>query len=476
MRRRLLQLLLVLPAALVFGAASHPAEPPALVLTHVTLIDGTDAPARPDTSVVVSGERIQAIGPSRELHAPKGAKVVDATGKFLIPGLWDMHVHWYDGRVLSLFTANGVTGVRLMFGFPLHKDWRAAIQSGKQVGPRLVLGSPIVDGPQPIWPGSIAVSSAEDGRKAVAQITEQGWDFVKVYSLLSREAYLAIVAEAARQGLPVAGHVPESVSTAEASDAGQRSIEHLTGLLLASSSREDELRQALLAAQSRPAAERFALYRSQAPLFLDSFNADKAALLAARFARNGTWHCPTLTVLHNTAYLNDPHLLSDVRLKYVPAALRQMWDPKQDFRFQARTAEDYEVAQRIYRKQLQLTGELKRAGVPLLAGTDTMNPYCFPGFSLHDELALLVEAGLTPLQALQAASRDAARFLGKQDALGTVEPGKLADLVLLDQNPLADIHASGRIHAVVQAGRLFTRRELDGLLADAEQLAAEAPR
>jgi imidazolonepropionase-like amidohydrolase len=153
-----------------------------------------------------------------------------------------------------------------------------------------------------------------------------------------------------------------------------------------------------------------------------------------------------------------------------------MWDPKQDFRFQARTAEDYEIAQRIYGKQLELTGALKRAGVPLLAGTDTMNPYCLPGFSLHDELARLVQAGLTPLQALQAATRDAARFLGKEDSLGTIEQGKLADLLLLDKDPLADIHATTQIRAVVQGGRLFTRQQLDGLLASAERLAARAER
>src|SRR5262249_938016 len=212
------ELLLRLGAVAVSAAAPAADSARVLVISHVTLIDGTDAAPRPDFSVVVREDHIAEVGPSRELPPPKGAHVLDAKGKFLIPGLWDMHVHWYDGRLLSLFTANGVTGLRLMFGFPIHQEWRANQRAGKLYGPRLGLGSPLVDGPQPIWPGSIAVGSAEDGRKAVAEIHEQGWDFVKVYSLLPREGYLAVAAEATRQGLPFAGHVPESVGAAEASD------------------------------------------------------------------------------------------------------------------------------------------------------------------------------------------------------------------------------------------------------------------
>src|SRR4030095_4355756 len=165
---------------------------------------------------------------------------------------------------------------------------------------------------------------------------------------------------------------------------------------------------------------------------LETFNADKAAALFARFKRNQTWQCPTLTVLRSTASLDDTNFRSDSRLTYMPPALRKQWDPTNDFSVKDRTAEDFELARRVFKKQVELVSAMRRAGVEMLAGTDVLNPYCFPGFSLHDELALLVSAGLTPMEALQTATLNPARFLGTEKELGTVEKGKIADLVLLD--------------------------------------------
>jgi hypothetical protein len=342
----------------------------------------------------------------------------------------------------------------------------------------MVIASNIVDGPRPIWPGSMAVSNEAEARRAVIKIKQEGYDFVKVYSLLPRKAYFAIADEAKKQRIEFAGHVPVSVSASEASDAGQKSIEHLTGILTACSSHEKDLAKGFAAAANPLPGERSQLSRSARtrPLYyllLGSYSPEKAAILFARLKQNHTWQCPTLTVLRNIAFINDPDFRNDPRIKYMPKEFRTMWNPANDFRFRAKTNEDFKISRALYQKNTELVGPMFRSGVEFLAGTDMGNPYCFPGFSLHDELELLVRAGLTPMAALQAATLNPARFLGKEKDLGTVEQGKIADLVLLDENPLADITNTKKINAVVVRGKLFPKTELQQMLAAVAAMAAK---
>jgi hypothetical protein len=208
-------------------------------------------------------------------------------------------------------------------------------------------------------------------------------------------------------------------------------------------------------------------------MMLDSFSAERAAPLFQRFKQNQTWQCPTITVLRSIAFLNDPALKNDPRLKYMPKQLISGWDPANDFRFRAKTAEDFELGRQLFKKQFELVGMMHRAGVEFVAGTDVLNPYCFPGFSLHDELALLVQAGLSPMEALQTATYNPARFLGKEREVGSIEKGKIADMVLLDADPLADIRNTRQINSVVQNGRLLNRSDLDRFLTEVEQAAAK---
>jgi imidazolonepropionase-like amidohydrolase len=456
-------------------------QPRALVLTRVNVVDvETGSVMRGMTVVVVDG-RITAVDASASARVPAGAETVDGAGKYLIPGLWDMHVHWYDERFLPLFIANGVTGVRQMFGRPIHLSWRERIHKGDLIGPRQVVGSTIVDGSPPVWPGSVVLTDGLRAREAVQQFKRDGYDFVKVYTRLPREAYFAILDEAKLAGLPVEGHVPNAVTAAEASDAGQKAIEHMTGVLLSASGAEDEQRrsgQSLAATtqgRSGMDADARAMLRAQRERTLATYDEGKAEALFARFAKNGTWHVPTLTVLRAGASLDDPAFTNDARLKYMPPAIRENWKPQNNAMRSWKTAEDYELDRRTLRLQFKVVGAMQRAGVRLLAGTDVLNPFAFPGFSLHDELTLLVDAGLTPIQALQAATINPARFLGKLDSLGTVATGKTADLVLLDANPLEDIRATTRIAAVILGGRVFNRRTLDSMLGDAEKTAKSAP-
>jgi imidazolonepropionase-like amidohydrolase len=407
-----------------------------LVFVHATVIDATGAAAQPDVTVVITGDRIITIGRTVDVPLPENAQIVDATGKFLIPGLWDMHVHWEDKEYLPLFIANGVTGVRIMWGFPLHHQWRKEIEQGSLLGPRLVIASTIVDGPNPVWPGSDTASNAATGRQAVSNAKQDGADFVKVYSRLPREAYFAIADEAKKQGIPFAGHVPDAVSVQEASEAGQKSIEHLTGVLAACS------------------------------------DAAKTEAVFAEFKKNHTWQCPTLTVLRSSMTSGTSKMNADL-LKYMPPPLVREWADNDKLGTLATTARA-SAGGSYFQKHLDMVGAMQRAGVAILAGTDTENPYCFPGFSLHDELELLVRAGLTSMQALQAATINPARFMGRENELGTIEKGKLADIVLVNANPLDNIGNTRKIAAVVVGGRLFPKASLDGMLAQVEAHASKS--
>jgi imidazolonepropionase-like amidohydrolase len=451
-----------------------------LAIKHVTVIDATGRSPQPNTTVIVENSRIVAVGPSRKTHIPARTIVVNGAGKFLIPGLWDMHVHGASDDRASwshlLFLANGVVGVREMSGPPDAHEWRTSQTSDEDPSPTIYLGSPIVDGPNPVWPESIVVTDEAQGREVVEQQRERGADFIKVYSRLSRNAYFAIAGEANKCGIPFEGHVPESVTAAEASDAGQKSIEHLTRVADGCSKEEKsidsemQLQEVLFRAPSATIAQKIDSGKSIIRLnmrVVETFDEAAAQSLFALFVKNRTWQCPTLTLLR--AQIDDPLLASDPRLKYLSREMRAKWDAGY---YKNVPPEPRAAIVRLNRLQfdesLRLVGLMYRAGVPILAGTDAMNPQCFPGFGIHAELALLVDAGLSPLAALQTATRNAAEFMGQLGRRGTIEVGKTADLVLLDKDPLADIHNTRSIQAVVLSGKLYPRAALDAMLAKAQ--------
>jgi len=445
-------------------------QPKPLVFTHVTVIDATGAPAKFNQTVVIKGSRITKLGENGNVHVPDDATVVNATGKFLIPGLWDMHVHTASETFFSLYLANGITGVRDMaMELDKLKAWREQIENGSLLGPRLVIAGPLLDGPHSVIPDlSVIVESPVEGRLIVADLKNQGVDFIKIYNFLSRDAYFAIANEARKQEISFAGHVPLSVSAAEASDAGQKSIEHLTGILLACSSQETRLRSMIVDSvrQSNysPREVNRLIFSAPPEEIAKTYNEEKAKALFARFASNGAWQVPTLFILKLITFGNDEYR-NDVRLKYVPSFIREGWAPSGTNR---QSKEEDEARKRLFQKEMEIVGVMHRAGVKFLAGTDTPNPYVFPGFNLHDELALLVQAGFTTMQALQTATRNPAEYLGRLDSLGTIEEGKIADLVLLEANPLEDINGTRRIAAVVLNGRLLPKSSLEEMLAGVE--------
>ena len=473
-----LSALLALCLAAACGApasAPTPGSGAELALTHVTVVDVESGALRADQTVLVRGSRIAWAGPAGEARVPAGARVVDATGRYLIPGLWDMHVHTSrEGRARHFwpqFLAYGVTGVREMGSYlDTLQHWRAEARRPGAVAPRIVFSSPMLDGVPTSWRHGYGVADSAAARAAVDTMAALGFDFLKVYNRLPRDAYFAIARRARERGIPFAGHVPGSVTTAEASDAGQRSIEHLSDeLYVECVPGAGALLQAFLSARSSgaPADSVNAALNRLLDAMLAGPTPAACRPLLERLAANGTWITPTLTVargLHPT-----DELAADPRLRFVPPALAARWAAGR------RTGPNAERDRRIGAQMARLAALAQAAGVGILAGTDASDEaYVFAGSGLHDELSLLVDAGLTPLQALQAATLNPARYLGAADSMGTVAAGRVADLVLLDANPLQDIRSTMRIFAVVARGRLIDAAERERLLRVAEQEAARS--
>lgn len=451
-----------------------------LVIDNVNVVDVERGAIRPGLFVTIEGTRIIAVGRSKPA-ASAGVTRIDGTGKYLIPGLWDMHVHavtpYVGDYFLPLLLANGVTGVRDMFTTgPAVAAWRQKLAQGA-IGPRVGTYGVLVDGDPPIWgPQSTVARNPEEGRRIVDSLAPTG-GFVKVYSRLDSATFVAIAMEAKAKGIPFAGHIPTLVSASQAADLGQKTVEHLTQVLLGCSSREDEFLAQSRAAWASPKKwdSVGVVGRGRLRAFLDSQDDARCRRLAGRFQKAGTVMVPTITVLHSIAYLDDSTLAADDRLKYIPSFLKTGWNPKTDFRFKMLTAADWRLRKEQHARELVVLRLLHRAGVPMLAGTDLANPFIYPGFSLHDELGLLVGIGMSPVEALRAATIEPARFLGATDSLGTIAPGKLADLVLLDASPLADIGNVRAIAAVIANGRVFDAAARQRIFEAAAARAARPP-
>lgn len=451
---------------LLFSAWLAAAQEPSAgtSIRHATIIINVVTGAELiDQTVRIQAGRIVSVIPSQQADAalPGG---VDANGGFLIPGLWDMHIHVHQTYELSLYVANGVTGVRIMAGDRDTAAMRAELAQ-QTPSPQIYLASAIVDGSPPVWPGSIVVKKPDDARRAVDDIKASGADFIKVYTRVPREAYFAMAHEAQKQHIDFEGHVPDAVTAQEASAAGQRSMEHLQGIAVACSRNQDDFMRAMSRAEffrDRLAVE------AQAYSRLDQ---QKCHALFAEFRTNDTWQVPTLSVLRVWGRLDDSKFTSDRRMVYVGKKSRERWEERIRPQLRRWGAGQYQMARGIFTMDERVVDAMFRSGVPMMAGTDAMNPYCFPGFGLHDELALLVESGLTPLAALQLATVNPAKFMGRTGDLGTIEPGKTADLVLLRADPLVDIHNTTQVEGVWLRGKYFDGAALGRILEDARERA-----
>src|SRR6266567_7412806 len=453
----------------VSSAQKKPATSP-IVIAHATVINPGTSSVQANRTVVITGDHITSVFDAAKFQSPKNARVIDATGQYLIPGLWDMHVHsafgdWFPGGrdiILPLFIANGVTGVRDMGGdAPVLFEWRKEITDGKIVGPRTVISGPMLDGylrnGKLRFPSSIAVTTPASALAAVDMLKTQGVDFIKVQSVISHDAYLAAAEEAHKQGLPIVGHVPDKVRIREVVEAGQKSIEHLMGIFEGCSTEEDK----------------FIKGEGNLKLLLTTQDQQRCDSLTKLLAQNQTWQVPTLAWQRGGTFLDQRDVKHQPLDKYVPAYWRDVtWRRFTDEMMPDLLRDPLALRQEYFARNLQMVGALHHAGVPFMAGTDTApGVYIMPGFSLHDELANFVEAGFTPMESLQTATSNPAKFLGMEASFGSVEPGKIADLVLLRANPLEDIRNTQKINVVIAEGRLFDRAALDQILMKVEAAA-----
>jgi len=433
-------------------AGPQPAPTRSIAITDVTLIDSTGAAPRPGVTVIISGNRISKIVDGKPdlagIH-----EVVDGAGKFLIPGLWDMHTHLaYVGDVTcTTLVAYGVTSVRDPGGALDTVDWfRARIDQGTLIGPRIFRAGPVLDGSKPGSQDRLVIDTADDGLRAVSYVKARGVDFIKVHNGAPPAAYFAMLAEARKQGLAVVGHIPLDVDPGEAIDAGHQSVEHIVSLF------EGPVRRKVATGMARDQA-------------MAEFTDAEAARLARKMVAKGTWFDPTLVFYWYKAHQWEVRAANDPRERYVTASARafqKVFTPLPD------NPDIRRAFAAGFERFLEITRILHREGVRFLVGTDMAAATPYPGSSVHEELAWLVKAGLTPMEAIVAGTRNAAEALGRLGDLGTIENGKLADLALLDADPIADITNTQKIAAVVANGRLFRREALDKLLA---QVAKDAP-
>jgi imidazolonepropionase-like amidohydrolase len=433
---------------------------PLLAIINVNIVDVTGSPVRSGMTVIVKDGRIVNISKTTKHSLPMGTKVVDARNKFLIPGLWDMHVHtifgdWIPGGKevsLPLFVANGVTGIRDMGGdLDTLLQWRSQVSAGSILGPRMIISGPMLDGPKSRFPSSISIATAEEGRKAVDDLKAKGVDFIKVQSFITRDGYFAVADEAKKLGITFVGHVPDTIRASESIHAGQKSIEHLTGIFEAASTAEDSFIQGSSKGPKR---------------YLDTYNDVLAAKLISLMAHSHTSLVPTLVWERGQWLVDDIDYSHNSDLKYAPASWQhKSWPSFTKGILAELDTDEVSVRRRFVEKEFEVVNAMRKAGVPIMAGTDTAAAVAvLPGFSLHTELECFVQAGFTPLEALQTATVNPAKFLGLQSEMGTIDKGKLANLVLLDANPLEDIRNTRKIAAVVLNGRLLDRAELDQIL------------
>ena len=457
------------------------------LIRNVTVVDTRDGTLRSGQAVAIDAGRIQHIAPDRSLRSSGAAVEVDGAGKFLVPGYLDMHTHALgapDGQAATwaLLLANGVTGVREMSGSAAQIQ-RARASNAERAAGRL-LAPELLQLPSDIIGGA---PSAAVAAQMVRKHQADGADFIKVVGG-SREVTLAVLAQARESGLGVAGHLPLSITSADAAANGWRSIEHLgsgIGMLLECADDEAAIRSALLSGQgAKPVLEPAAivspmLFRAlDAPFYqraLASQNDARCQAVAQAAARSSTWQVPTLIRLRTMDHSDDAVYRADPNLAYVDPTRKALWARLgQQFSANVPPAAA-DTFKQYYAAQLRFVGLLQKSGARLLAGSDLGGIWVIPGFGLHQEFAELANAGLTPLQVLQATTLNGAAFLGRQASMGTVEVGKVADLVLLDANPLAGVANLGRIAGVVVNGRYLGAAEMARMKRDVASTYAGQP-
>jgi imidazolonepropionase-like amidohydrolase len=436
---------------LVLGCSTPPAiavHAGDLAITDVTVLP-MSSPELAHHTVIVRDDRIVAVAPSAMLTLPAGITVIDGKGKWLMPGLADMHVHTWRDDDLTMFVAAGVTTIRNMWGIEDHLRWRSQIARGERLGPTIITAGNMIDGDPPDWPGSVVLTNPADADKIVVAQKAAGYDFLKSVNQLSREAYEALVAAAKRHGMMLSGHVPYAVGVDGALAAHQRSIEHLDGYLAALVP-PDVVLPPVDDSEARDRAVLAKLDLSRLPGLVD------------RTVAAGTWNCPTLVAFDRIGNLDHVEALraSEPWLDKLPAAMTVRWTSVQGF-----SAEDYATIRASNVQLAKVLAALVAANAPILVGTDTGVSFVVPGAALHAEIELMVAAGIPRPRVMRAATAGAWQYLGLPHEAGVIEVGARADLVLVSTDPRTTPLPLIPDEVIVR-GKALSRAELETKLAD----------
>ena len=448
-----------------------------IAIINTSIIDMKDGAISEGMTLIIKNGIITTIGPSNQIEFSSETKVVNGIGKYVIPGLWDMHAHTSSESVTRSvlypsFIANGVTGIRVLSADCFEPCWeldmsieqsrglQSEVKYGKVIGPKAILGSTYIHGAKSGEASTIKEpGNRQDGKKLVHLLLDRGVDFIKIYDEIPREAYFGIADEANKKELPIAGHVPVAIKASEASDAGQKSIEHCCAgsLFEECSSEEKRLREQITKLiQSREPKNMYSLVLELVKTYDDA----KCQEVFKKFLENNTFFTPTLVATEMDNTLRKYDWRDDSRLKYLPKKEHDFW-----IEDEIATKEVLGIQNPLIReKRFNIVSDMNKAGVKLLAGSDCGVFGVHYGFGLHDELELLVEAGLTELEALQTATLNAAEYANKSDSYGNIKIGFIADLILLEANPLDNISNTKQIYSVLSNGKFYDRQSLDTIL------------
>lgn len=440
-------------SGLAFGSlvADSALAQDAIAFRNVNVIPMDEERVLADQTVIVGDGRIMSIGAAAETSIPDDAEVVEGDGRYLLPGLAEMHAHVPGSNdpqlveeVLFLYVANGVTTARGMLGEPSHLELRARLERHDVLGPRLITSGPSLN--------DDSVASPDEARRMVREQAQAGYDFVKLHPGLTREEFDAAVEAASTAGMELAGHVSEDVGLARALEAGQATIDHLDGYV-----------QYLVPQEAAADVEAGFFGLGLA----DRVDVGRIAEAAEATREAGVWNVPTLTLIEHwpAPSPSAEELAARPEMAYVSPATRQQWARAKE-QVMASPGYTEDKANRLVEVRRRLVEALHDAGAGLLLGSDAPQVFNVPGFSIHHELALVVDSGLTPFEALRTGTANPARFLGAEDEFGVIAPGRAADLVLVDGDPLEDIDTLRRPAGVMVRGRWLDRAALDARLAE----------